>query len=507
MTVTAHALAIGLLALSGCGGAYSAPASPAQGGSAWLEVTTRRFVLHTDLDEGAARAAAREFEDAYRYLERVAFPGHEGLTQRMDVVCLRDAGEFHHFFSSQADIAGIYFDQMPSDVERAPTMVLYGGLQGDARAVFLHELTHRLMSRAYGWTPPWLNEGLADYYSTMMIQSGWVFLGMVPPRRLFLRLGVHSVVEDGVPTVQDLVHADHAAFYGDWSEASSELHRLRYFAGAYALVHMLLHGTDEQRKRFGDFIDAMDRGTRASDAWAQTIGTVPDDDLETAFRAHLSGWRSWSLNGTPVPPLRPSPPETVAVMRQEEVRVLWARLLSAARAPLADVRSELDRAVTIAPDSPAVAYARGCLELSIGRTAEARALFEAALARAPDDPRYLYATMLARSRAGVRSDGEAIEKLLTIAKSSDELSAAALLLLELGARDAALRMADAAVAADPGYPLALAARAAVQFDAGRFAEAVADQERAVAFAPEHVDERPLIEALEKYRRALASKNP
>ena len=68
-------------------------------------------------------------------------------------------------------------------------------------------------------------------------------------------------------------------------------------------------------------------------------------------------------------------------------------------------------------------------------------------------------------------------------------------------------MADAAVAADPGYPLALAARAAVQFDAGRFAEAVADQERAVAFAPEHVDERPLIEALEKYRRALASKNP
>jgi hypothetical protein len=509
VTVTARAAAIALLALSGCGGTYTAaPPSPARrsdGGSTWLEVTTRRFVLHTDLDEDAARAAAREFEDAYRYLERVAFPGHEGLTQRMDVVVFRSMGEFHHFLPSGFE--GVYFDRAPQDLERSPTMVLYGGLQGDARAVFLHELTHRFMSRAYGWAPPWLNEGLADYFSTMKIQSGWVFLGMVPPGHIFVR-GVHYTFDDGVPTVQEIVQADHAAFYGAWNgEASDELHRARYYAGAYCLVHLLRNGTDEQRKRFDDFIDAMNGGARASDAWARTIGTVSDDDLDGALRAHISGWRSWGLFGRALQPLRPSPPETVAVMREEDVHVLFARVLLEGQAPPGDAQGELDRARAAAPDSAAVAYASGCLELWLGRTVEATALFEAALARAPDDPRYLYATVLARSRAGSRLDGESVEKLIRVAKSSDQLMTAATLLSELGARDAASRMADAAVAADPGYALALAARARVHFEAGRFAEAIADQEHAVAFAPEHVDDRPLVEALEKYRRARASKSP
>jgi tetratricopeptide (TPR) repeat protein len=499
--------AVFLLAFSACGGACTpAPVSPTQGESTWLEVTTRHFVLHTDLDRDAALATASEFEDAYGYLEAVAFPGNEGLTQRMDVVCFRDAREFHRVFPPD-DLGGLYFDRAPQDVERRPTMVLYGALRDNARTIFLHELTHRFMSRAYGWTPPWLNEGLADYFSTMEIDSEKVLLGMVPRGRLFVRLGVHYALEDGVPTVHELVHADRAEFYGSWSATSDELHRVRYYSGAYVLVHMLMHGNAEQRKRFGDFIDAMDHGVRATDAWARTFGTVPEDDLETAFRAHLSGWRSWSLNGSPVPALPPSPRQKQAMMREEEIHLLWARLLRKAQAPLAAVQTELDRAGAAAPDSPSVAYAKGSLELSLGHATEARALFESALARAPDDPRYLYATLLTRARTGGGWDGESIERLLKVAKSSDELSAAATILSELGSRDAALRMADAAVAADPGYPLALAAHARVQFDAGHFAEAVADQERAVAFAPEHVDDGPLIESLEKYRRALASAKP
>ena len=63
------------------------------------------------------------------------------------------------------------------------------------------------------------------------------------------------------------------------------------------------------------------------------------------------------------------------------------------------------------------------------------------------------------------------------------------------------------MAADPGYALALAARARVNFEAGRYAEAVTDQEHAVAFVPEDVDDRPLLNALDTYRRAQASKSP
>jgi tetratricopeptide (TPR) repeat protein len=502
MHVLSRAIMLSVWAgLAGCGGAFAAaPPSPDQGGHPWLEVTTRRFVLHTDLDEQAARAAARSFEYAYAYLEQVAFPGYEGLSRPMDVVLFHDTGEFHHFWPS--DMSGVYFDRAPQDLERSPTMVLYGGLEGDARIVFLHELTHRFIARAYGWAPAWMNEGLADYFSTMRIESGRVVLGMVPPGRL--------IEPSLIPTVRELAAADHAAFYGQWTgEDFDGVHRARFYAGAYALVHMFRNGPDDQRKRFDDFVDAMNGGARAADAWARTIGSVSEDELERAFRAHLSSWRSWDLFGGELDPLPPFPPEKVVPMREEDVHILWARVMLAGGGSPTDVRAQLNGAQAAAgPSSAAVSYAKGCLELPLGRTAEASALLDDALARSPDDPRYLFATLVVRARAGAQADGlrDSIERLTRIAKSSDELSAAAIFLSERGDHDAALRDADAAVTADPGYALALAARARVNFESGRYAEAVVDQEHAVAFVPEHVDNRALVQALEKYRAASATRS-
>ncbi|HTB78454.1 MAG TPA: hypothetical protein VK762_34650 [Polyangiaceae bacterium] len=488
-------------ALAGCGGAAAlggaAPPSPDRGGHPWLEVTTPRFVLHTDLDRDGAVVAARSFEEAYAYLEQVAFPGYEGLSQRMDVVLFHDGGEFHHFWPS--DMGGAYFDRAPQDLERAPTMVLYGSLEGDSRIVFLHELTHRFIARAYGWAPAWMNEGLADYFSTMRIASGRVSLGEVPPGRL--------VDPSMVPTVRELVSADHAAFYGRWTgEDFDGIHRARFYAGAYALVHMFRNGPDDQRKRFDDFVDAMNGGARADDAWARTIGTVSADDLERAFRAHLASWREWDLFGGELDPLPAFAAPKVAPIRDDELHLLWARVMRAGGGGETDVRAQLEDAQVAAGASAAVSYAKGCLELSLGRTAEATPLLEDALARSPDDPRYVFAALVAHARAGAAPDGlrDSMDKLARTAKSADELSAAAIFLSERGDHDGALRDADAAVAADPGYALALAARARVKFEAGRFAEAVADQEHAVAFVPEHVDNRALVEALEKYRAAGAS---
>ena len=253
----------------------------------------------------------------------------------------------------------------------------------------------------------------------------------------------------------------------------------------------------------------MNGGARASDAWARTLGTVSSDDLERAFRDHLSAWRQWDLFAGELDPLPPSPPQPLAAMRDEEVHVLWARVMSAAGGLAVDVRAQLEEARAAAADSAAVAYAKGCLELSLGRTAEATGLLDAALAKAPDDPRYLFATLVARARSGDGSDAlkDSMERLTRLAKSADELSAAAIFLSERGDHDAALRDAGAAVAADPGYALALAARARVNFEAGRYAEAIADQEQAVAFVPEQVDDWPLVDALDTYRRAQGTKSP
>lgn len=417
-----HPVGVAIFVIAAAASAcIEAPRVPSQGGHAWFEISTEHFVLHTDLDEDAARSAARDFEVAYLNLEQVAFPGYEHFGEGMDIILLRSAGEFHHFWPR--DMAGFYLDRPPQDLERAPTMVLYGNLDGEARVVFLHELTHRFIARAYGWAPVWLNEGLADYFSTMRVEGGRAILGAVPAGRL--------IEPSLVPSVRELVTADHAAFYGAWTgEDYGDLHRTSYYAGAYALVHLLRNGPDEQRRRFDAFVDAMNNGARADVAWASTIGVVPGDSLERIFRSHLSEWQDWDLFGARVEPLPIPAMRQARSMSDTEIHLLWARLVRASGEDAKEVRAQLDDARAGDPASPEVAYVRGCFALADHRAGEALALFESALASEGSNPRYLYAAMEARLRGGDRSDAgvDLLDRLSRVAKSADQLGAVALYL-------------------------------------------------------------------------------
>ncbi|HEY8039236.1 MAG TPA: hypothetical protein VIF15_05550 [Polyangiaceae bacterium] len=478
-------------------GCSPAPRSPAQGGPVWRELTTDRFVLHTDLDEGAAHAAASEFEAASATLEQVAFP-HEGSGPRLDIVVFRNELEFHHFWPR--DMAGLYLDRPPEDVERAPTMVLHGTLAGGARIVFLHELTHRFMARSFGSAPVWMNEGLADYFSTMRVEGGQVVLGVVPAGRV--------IDPSLIPSVRELVTADREAFYGAWTgDDGEDLHRVRFYAGAYALVHMLRNGTDDQRRSYDAFVQAMNAGAPGDEAWARTLGTMPDDALERMFRAHLAGWREWDLFAAPARPVASPSHESVRTMSDAEVHLLWARLIRPSPGEgTREVQAQLDAALARAPASPEVAYWRGCFELGQWRAGAARELFQAALAQEPDNPRYLYAMLMARLRGGGHQATvlSLLDRLERVARSADELGAVALYESSRRDRDAAMRHAEAAVAADPGYAGAIAIRARVHFEAGELAAAVSDQERALALLPERVDDRSMVQALADYRRALSN---
>jgi tetratricopeptide (TPR) repeat protein len=482
------------LIFAGSTACNSPPRSPAQGGHAWLEVATERFVLRTDLDEPLARSAAHDFEAAYLYLEQVAFPGYTHPARRLDIVVFRDQGEFHAFWPR--DMRGLYVDRPPQDLERAPTMVLYGDLHGDAREVFLHELTHRFIARAYGWAPPWMHEGLAGYFSTMRVEGGQAFLGTVPDGVL--------IQPYLVPTVQELVTADRSAFYGAWTgEDYDGLHRARYYAGAYALVHLMRNGPDAVRRRFDVFVASMNDGARADRAWAQAFGGVAAESLEKVFRLHLAAWRQWDLFGARVDRLPATVPEQVRAMSDVEVHLLWAGMVRAAGDNVPKIRAQLDEALAQAPTSPQVAYARGCFELAQQRLAAARPLIEAALATDPDNPHFLFALLQVRLRGGESPAAVAdlLDRLARVARTADELGAVAVYESSRGDQAAAMRRAEEAVASDPGYAGALAIRARVRFQAGDYDAAVMDQERALALLPEQVDDRPFVSVLNEYRRA------
>jgi tetratricopeptide (TPR) repeat protein len=497
------ALVASLLA-TGCSATRTPPKCPSAGGSAWRELSTRHFVVVTDVDERRARETAKELETMFEDLRAAAFPRVERVSP-LTVVVFADDREREAFRTVIA--AGEFADRFPIDLESAPTVVLgaarYTSLEADWRRIVLHELTHSFLRRAYGGVPIWLNEGLADYLSTLRVEDGKAILGERPP--------YYRLTPGFTPTVGQLLSADRDTFYaGRQDTLGGRDARYLYYSGAWALVHFLQNGPDPMRALFQSFVQRLGAGETTADAWRATLGRVPASDFERDYLAYLTAER-WRLFERDVHPAEPSPVERARVLGDEEVHLLWARLASLSVPPAspASAETQIAEAERAAPGSAEVSYRRGALALARLQAERASTQFDAALARAPREPRYLYGAAITRERqlgpAGT-GDGELrdlADRLAETATSADELTWVALARARAGDDAEAMRRADQAVAVDPSYYRAYVGRALVHFRAARYADAVADQRRAVALAPEQSQERSLTQTLHRYEAVLA----
>jgi tetratricopeptide (TPR) repeat protein len=332
----------------------------------------------------------------------------------------------------------------------------------------------------------------------MRLEQGRAILGEVVPER-FLPLQF-------LPSVHDIVSADRATFYGGDADRT-----LTYYSGASALTHFFRNGPDVQRGRFQAYINAMNLGARSSEAWARTIGAEPPEVLEREFRRYVVGVSEWDLMQAPLARAKEPVLEGFRALSDEETHLLWVSLLPVGSAASRLVQSELAEAARQDVGSAELAYVRGCVMLSQNRPAEALLLFRQAVARAPDEPRYLYGSVMARWRVGgaaalndlqLREDAR---RLAGLALSADQHLLVARVLSERGGQMEAMIHVERALQLDPNYYLALSAKATIHFALGQFEDAVADQERAITFAPDEVVDPSLLGALATYRRAQATR--
>ena len=106
-------------------------------------------------------------------------------------------------------------------------IVLQAG--GPARSITFHEFTHVLMAHTGLSAPLWLNEGMAEFFSTTSIRNGEVRLGGAPADRLKTLRNTAGL------RLQDLFRVDSAsAVYG----------KAIFYAQSWALVHLLVFSPD-----------------------------------------------------------------------------------------------------------------------------------------------------------------------------------------------------------------------------------------------------------------------
>jgi hypothetical protein len=429
----------------------------------WIELTSRHFTLRTDLPNRQARAALADFEGVYGTLETVAFPG-DAPRDRIDVVLFSDEAGFRAI--SPRGAAGYFMPRQADDPEPQPTIAIHGNMLVAGTLVeptqrrFRHELTHRFIDHRLRWTPPWLEEGLAEYYSTLKVNGNEAVVGTLPNTKI-VRVDIHtgmSLVDSqidnrvdlaDVPTVEQLLTSDFASFH-------DPAHELGNYAGSWIFVHMMLNGPFGYAPRFQRFLDLLAGGATPPEAWRDCFWMVPLWRLERDFKRYVTR-TEMDPHALSVAVPKAKKPERERAMGADEVHLMLARIRPwDSRESILAAGAELATARAIAGEhaSAELHYWSGVYALRWRHFDEAERELRAAIAAEPGRARHWLALAEALDRderEGARAELDSVVAVLEpIATSARALDFLARYYSGHGRLDAGLPFARRAVETEHG---------------------------------------------------------
>ena len=250
--------------------------------------------------------------------------------------------------------------------------------------VIFHEYAHALTARAAAVWPLWLQEGLAEFYSTFEADSRRVALGQ--PIREHARL----LREQRLLPLRTLFEV------GRDEPMAGENPQGIFYAEAWALVHYLLAGDGGRRRTaFAEYLDALSAGQPPDRAFAQACG-ADDDAVEDDLRRYIGDGRYVGVNVTVEQPAR-DVQASVRPLTEAEAEVFQGSLLMrVGRGDQAD--AHFARARALDPRVARLEESLGFLALSRAQYEDAIAHLREATAQDPANPlaHYYYAEALRR---------------------------------------------------------------------------------------------------------------
>lgn len=464
-----RALALAAVLIAGCG-ARQGPAIGSGGG--WL-AETAHVRLRGDVRQRRAIDLAWRLEIFHLALARV-FPGCRGrIDPTLEVVVRARQSDYQRI--APRGSGGFFLEGSTALLATPPRVVvpLEGIDEGRVTQVFVHELTHRFVAACYPDAPTWLHEGIAAFFETLRVLDGEIVVGVAP----FLLRDVGEVsgfLEDGqyrlyvprarVPRPTDLLEMTSSRFYHQEGGSLDNDTTLAAYAGAWALVHLMMLGPHPWlRDLLRDYLARIELGREEVEHALEH--TLPEEALDTAFEGYLRGDRRlvrrvrWEMPTV----LEPRSRATGA----EEENLLWAELLArrSAESNRAEITAHLEAAMR-SRDTRARAL---LLRASRAGADDVPTLVERARDLAPDDRDVLRASGIvalksggegaqasARGRLEGRSDLRALDRVVLA-----DLATAT------GDPETAIVEAEAAVDDDPSLAEAHFALARALVAAGR----------------------------------------
>lgn len=257
----------------------------------------------------------------------------------------------------------------------------------ESAAVAYHEFTHLLVGNAVRSVPVWVNEGLAEYYSTYRLTASATEaeIGRPPAGRLAL------LRNRSIP-IAELIAVDRSSeLYNEGSRGSI------YYAGAWALTHYLLTQMPGGGAAINKYVAEWAEGRAPHEAFFAAFEASPAE-FDKRLRAYVqrsqfSGTRFTFKDRVAAPAIVVS--QTLTAGEADA----WLGDLQRRVGREAEAAPRVDGAVMAEPGSAVAHRAAGLLRLSQERTSEGLRELERAAALAPDDflTQYLHGTWLLRT--------------------------------------------------------------------------------------------------------------
>lgn len=384
-----HAAAFVIVAL--VSGLFSAALALPRPKEEWIELRTANFTLFSSAGEKDTRRLGTDLERLRDALAQIS----PGLALNSPyptyIFVFKNADSFRPYqrlYNGKPLDSGGYFLSR----ELANYVAINGAQRGDERSIVYHEYLHYVLRNNYASLPLWLNEGLAEYYSTFEVGESEARIGKpIPEHVLWLRRNPPIPLTTLFAVDQDSP---------EYNETSR---RGAFYAQSWSLVHYLLSGSPERRRQASEYLRLTQEDGGSPDALFQkAFGTAPGA-LERELKTYV---QSYLFNFTRAP-IRPEANVTMSARPLPRADLLFrlgdllANLSDDHRAAAEEhFRAALEAQTEHGPATAGLGYLR---ELA-NRPAEARPFYEKAVRLAPDDflVQYLYARNLLEN-AGVEA--------------------------------------------------------------------------------------------------------
>jgi len=229
----------------------------------WLRVQTKNFTLIGNAGERELRKIALRLE---QFREAVAVlldrPGHRS-TNPITVIVFKDENSFKPFkptyLGKPSDVTGYY--QSSDDTDHITLKADWHS--SNPYQIIYHEYVHSLTDSKQ-W-PTWLNEGIAEYYSTFAMSGGEKEVVIGHPIAHHVRLLRQSFL---LPLETIIAVNRDSKLYNEGDKKNL------FYAQSWALVHYLLLGNQGNRRdQFLQFINSLTTGKNLSNAFKDAFKT------------------------------------------------------------------------------------------------------------------------------------------------------------------------------------------------------------------------------------------